>query len=45
VADDIMDKSLTRRGQPCWYKQVNKIIKITCAFNLAYIHRRLADAL
>ncbi|CAM9339919.1 unnamed protein product [Choristocarpus tenellus] len=20
VADDVMDKSLTRRGQPCWYK-------------------------
>lgn len=20
VADDVMDRSLTRRGQPCWYK-------------------------
>jgi len=22
VADDVMDSSITRRGQPCWYKQV-----------------------
>jgi farnesyl diphosphate synthase len=21
VADDLMDGSITRRGQPCWYKQ------------------------
>jgi len=21
IADDIMDASITRRGQPCWYKQ------------------------
>jgi len=20
IADDIMDSSVTRRGQPCWYK-------------------------
>mmetsp|Transcript_15564 Transcript_15564/g.30559 ORF Transcript_15564/g.30559 Transcript_15564/m.30559 type:complete len:391 (+) Transcript_15564:31-1203(+) len=23
VADDVMDKSITRRGQPCWYKQAS----------------------
>jgi len=24
VSDDVMDNSLTRRGQPCWYKQVGQ---------------------
>nr|QHF16633.1 geranylgeranyl pyrophosphate synthase GGPPS3-3 [Haematococcus lacustris] len=29
VADDIMDGSITRRGQPCWYKQ-EKVGMIAC---------------
>lgn len=35
VADDIMDQSITRRGQPCWYKQPNVgAIAINDAFML-----------
>eukprot|EP00899_Mesostigma_viride_P008726 jgi/Mesvir1/17855/Mv12938-RA.1 len=29
VADDIMDHSITRRGQPCWY-QLDKVGMIAC---------------
>ena len=25
VADDVMDSSVTRRGQPCWYKKVREL--------------------
>lgn len=35
VADDMMDQSITRRGQPCWYKQEDvKDIAINDAFML-----------
>jgi len=35
VADDVMDRSVTRRGKPCWYKKPNvKEIAINDAFIL-----------
>lgn len=46
VADDIMDSSITRRGQPCWYRQphvgmvaINDgIILESCIYRLLKIH-------
>ena len=43
VADDIMDGSITRRGQPCWYKQehVGMIAVNDCILLEACIYRVL----
>lgn len=35
VADDIMDSSVTRRGQPCWYKKTGT--------DLVHCHQRRRD--
>eukprot|EP00976_Prorocentrum_cordatum_P115586 1196034-Prorocentrum_minimum.AAC.3 len=43
VADDIMDHSVTRRGQPCWYKvdKVKLIAVNDCCILEAMIYRML----
>jgi len=48
VADDIMDESVTRRGQPCWYKKQeiglgafnDSIILETCVYSIIRTHFR-----
>lgn len=42
VADDIMDKSLTRRGKPCWYK-VAGLTALNDALILESLAHRLID--
>lgn len=32
VADDIMDGSITRRGQPCWYKVPKVSVRLLTAW-------------
>mmetsp|Transcript_4108 Transcript_4108/g.6270 ORF Transcript_4108/g.6270 Transcript_4108/m.6270 type:complete len:479 (-) Transcript_4108:8-1444(-) len=42
VADDVMDESLTRRGQPCWYKLPHvKIIAVNDSFILQSLVYRI----
>jgi len=46
VADDMMDESLTRRGQPCWYRRddvgltaINDSLMLeACVYSLLHLH-------
>lgn len=41
VADDVMDRSLTRRGQPCWYKvRTLRYVALRCVGHIVCIARR-----
>jgi hypothetical protein len=44
VADDLMDGSITRRGQPCWYKRVcfgEKLLFLVSSFSFSRFKSRI----
>ena len=44
VADDVMDDSLTRRGQPCWYRQKHVgMIALNDAFTIEMLVYKVWD--
>ena len=42
VADDVMDYSVTRRGQPCWYKKVRELL-LLIVITISIMQNRLHE--